>query len=70
MNDHAPTHYLPVRMDTTGAVYWQATTEPGGEGQFLGLFDDDGDRVDVGNASWSVVTPDDCAGIIFPPFAE
>ena len=71
MNDSltSTTKYLPVRLDTTdpkadeGPIYWQATRD----GDFLGLFDDDGDQVHIGNASWSVVsTLED----VVPPFAD
>ena len=71
MNDSltSTTKYLPVRMDATdpkaveGPIYWQATRD----GDFLGLFDDDGDQVHIGNTSWSVVsTLED----VVPPFAD
>jgi hypothetical protein len=61
------THYTLVQIDAphvlAGNVYWQATAGDGEEARLLGLFDDDGDPVTVGNATWTALRDD-----LAPPF--
>lgn len=60
-------HYTLVQIDAphalAGKTYWQAATNNDQDSRFLGLFDDDGDPVTVGNASWTALRDD-----LAPPF--
>jgi hypothetical protein len=56
-----PDHFLLVEVHGPQGeplgTYWQQTTEPGGEGDLLGLFDETGERYTPPNRStWTVLT--------------
>lgn len=61
------TYYTLIQIDPphalAGRVYWQATDGDGPDNKLIGLFDDDGDPVTVGNATWTAIRDD-----LKPPF--
>jgi len=61
------THYTLVQIDpphrAAGQTYWQATDGDGEDARLLGLYDDDGDVVSLGNCTWTALRDD-----LAPPF--
>ena len=67
MSNPDNTHFTLVRIESgslAGTCCWQATDGDGEDAKFLGLFDDDGEQIHLGNASWVAIRDD-----LTPPFA-